>query len=277
MLNFSKQLLVQSTADGVANSAGSPPPMATLLASEWDFSPLLTDHGLVIAVVVMAGATLASVLTAAYLYRWRKLILKKPYLLSPEHLAAHVLALEQRVGDSEKALGRNCENLRSAQDRVQSAMERMIETYMALQPRLDERDREIQKLRSGYEAALFRRFVRRFVRVDVALSDRMRNGATGIETMRDISALLEDALAECGIERFAPDLLCDYRQAEGVADNPETVAAPEDCYAFLIASVRRSGYRFCEGSGDRIVVPAEVTVYAVDSTRRQKEQSLWEH
>jgi hypothetical protein len=89
----------------------------------------------------------------------------------------------------------------------------------------------------------------------------MKSGTTGTESLQAISALLEDALAESGVERFLPPNGIDYRHAEGVADNPELLPTADEKKAFLIAEVRRPGYRFMEGAGDRIVIPAEVTVY----------------
>lgn len=230
-----------------------------------------SDTAMTIALIAMSLATVVAVATAFYLYRWRRLILAKPYLLSPEHLAAQVLSMENRLAELREANEKDTGRLEAGLAETKGALERMIQTHMALQPKLDERDREIQRLRSGFEASLFKRFVRRFVRADLSLADRMRAGATGPESMQAISALLEDALAECGVERFAPEVGADYRRAEGVCDNPDLIPTEDESKAFLVAEIRRPGYRFSEGAGDRIVIPAEVAVFEFKAQLLQEE------
>ena len=115
-----------------------PPPAGALM----DSIHLTSDRALVFAVIALSIATLVSVATAFYLYRWRRIILAKPYLLSPEHLAAQVLALEDRVAETARAHADDTARLEAASREAQSALERMIQTHMALQPKLDEKDRE---------------------------------------------------------------------------------------------------------------------------------------
>jgi molecular chaperone GrpE (heat shock protein) len=133
---------------------------------------------------------------------------------------------------------------------------------MTLQPKLDERDQEIVRLRGGYDNYLFRRFIRRFIRVDTRLTEAMLRPGADRSTLGSIRALMEDALAECGVEQFAPEIGTDFRRADGVADNPTTVPNADQSKAYKIAEVRRAGYRTIEGTGNRVIVPAEVAVYS---------------
>lgn len=256
-------LIVSSVGPSLRDqSLGGTPATAAPPAATWLSSLQMThEQALTAAVIALSVATLVSVATAFYLYRWRRLILEKPYLLSPEHLAAQVLSLERRIAETEQAHARDTAKLEGASGETRAALERMIQTYMALQPKLDERDKELQKLRAGLEASLFKRFVKRFIRADLSVNERIRSGSTGPDSLRALSALLEDALAECGVERFEPALGTDYRRVEGVADNPALVPTGDESRAFQIAEIRRAGYRFVEGIGDRVVVPAEVTVF----------------
>jgi hypothetical protein len=268
MFNWTAALADGANSTVVKSGAAPAPPPP---AGAWMESIHPTsDRALVFAVIALSIATLVSVATAFYLYRWRRIILAKPYLLSPEHLAAQVLALEDRVAETARAHAGDTARLEAASREAQSALERMVQTHMALQPKLDEKDREIQKLRNGLEASLFKRFVRRFVRADLSLTERIKSGSAGTDSLQAVSALLEDALAESGVERFLPPTGIDYRHAEGVADNPELIPTADETKAFIIAEVRRPGYRFMEGAGDRIVIPAEVTVYEFKQTATQE-------
>ena len=198
-------------------------------------------------------------------------MLSRPHLLSPEHLASHILALEGRLATNDRALSERSARLETAHGVVVDALERMIATYMALQPKLDEKDREIQQLRLGYEASQLRRFIRRFIRVDMSIHDRLHNRDVGLQDLEVVGRLMEDALAECGVERFAPNIGADYRRAEGVGDDPERVPTDDHAQAFRIASIRRLGYRFVEGVGDRVVVPAQVSVFDCSTDAHTKE------
>jgi hypothetical protein len=231
----------------------------------------ITDSLLIGAVAILSLATCISVVTALYLYRWRRIMLSRPHLLSPEHLASHLLSLEARMAMSEQVLSERTGRLETAHGAVVDALERMIETHMALQPKLDEKDREIQQLRIGYEASQLKRFIRRFIRVDVSVQDRLRNQDIGPADLQAIGSLMEDALAECGVERFAPEVGADYRHAEGVGDDPDRVQTDNQGQAFRIASIRRPGYRFVEGVGDRVVVPAQVSVFDCSAADGPKE------
>jgi len=144
---------------------------------------------------------------------------------------------------------------------MRDELQRTTQAFLALQSKLDERDRELHRLRSGFEETLFRRFVKRFIRAEMSLTDRLRMGSAGPDALRAVAALLEDALAESGVEKFDPEVGSDFRHAAGVAGNPERAPTRDPSKAFRIASVQRSGYRFCEGAGDRTIVPAEVVVY----------------
>ena len=137
----------------------------------------------------------------------------------------------------------------------------MIDTFMTLQSALDEREAEIRRLKKGYDAEVFRKFLYRFIRIDQSIADFARDDMASPENLGQLKRLMEDAFDECGVEVFEPELGSDYRGAEGVAENPKTVAAdrPED--AFMIAEVLEAGYRLRGGEGYEILAPAKVRIY----------------
>lgn len=213
------------------------------------------------AIAAMAVTALAALAAAMFAFRARQAPQVRPIEPSSDDIASHVQAIERRLEESERSNMAAIAGLDASNREAKHALERMVQTYLALQPKLDERDREIQRLRAGLDASIFKRYVRRFARADLSVRDRLRVGRTGPESLEAVSALLEDALAECGIERFEPEVGIDFRRAEGVDDSPELVPTEDPSKEFLIAAVRRPGYRFVEGSGDRIVLPAQVAVF----------------
>lgn len=216
---------------------------------------------LFVALVVMGIATVLSVAVSFYLYRWRRILLSNPNMIVPEEWAKHLVGLGKHIENLTKSftLGVGALNQQTAgnSDRVTN----MVETFMTLQKALDERDAEIRRLKKGYDAEVFRKFLYRFIRIDQSIDDFLRSGLSSPENLGQIKRLLEDAFDECGVEAFEPELGSDYRTADGVADNPKTTLSdnPED--AFKIAELLEAGYRLRGGEGYEIIVPAKVCIY----------------
>jgi hypothetical protein len=137
----------------------------------------------------------------------------------------------------------------------------LIAATKSLARSLGERDAELVRLRQGYDAEVFRRFLARFVRVKQAADGCLMTGDHGPEVLAQIARLLEDAFDECGVVQFVPKVGEDFRSAKGVSDTPRRIKAtrPED--AFRIASVIEPGYRLRTGSATEVIVPAKVEVY----------------
>ena len=79
--------------------------------------------------------------------------------------------------------------------------------------------------------------------------------------------MFEDALDECGVEKFSPSVGEDYRKAFGVTDDPEIAAPVDDADKdYAIAEVLAEGYRVRNG-GD-VVVAAKVKIF-----KRQRKEN----
>ena len=134
-------------------------------------------------------------------------------------------------------------------------------TLAFLRNALDEKDAEIQRYKRGYDAHLFRRFLYRFIRVDQTVNECSREDGLSVTERDQLSRLLEDALDECGVERFIPPVGADYRTTPGLSDNPKVVPAPDEASAFKIIEVLEHGYRLRHPQGEEVIVPARVRVY----------------
>ena len=139
----------------------------------------------------------------------------------------------------------------------------MTKTFMTLQDAINLRDSEINRLKTGYDAAIFRRFLRRFIRVDRAVQDFLNDMDGETDNLRSIMDLLKDALDECGVERFNPEIGEDYRaKGDEIADNPKEVPTTNPGQDFQVAEIVESGYRLRGADkSQQIIVPAKVRVY----------------
>ena len=200
-----------------------------------------------------------------YLYRWSKTLrvasVEAPAFAaaSPDVVQQNVLAqtlaeLRTLVAGSMEQIGRDSAN-------NEEKLGTLRNIYVTLHGALDEKDAEIRRLKKGYDAQVFRKFLVRFIRTDLAVNDFVQDVETKSEALDVIKRLLEDALDECGVERFSPSIGEDYRRAEGVADNPKTTLSDNVDDRYKIAEIIEQGYRMKTPDGYEIVYPAKVRIF----------------
>jgi len=228
--------------------------------------PNSSDGWVNIVLILMALATLISSAISFYLYRWRKILLSKPTLVVPEQLGEWVARVDTQLSKLTKAFNFGVEQLSKQSDVSSENVSNMTETFMTLQTKLDERDEEIRRLKRGYDAEIFRKFVSRFIRVDQLVDDFQQSGEASAEDLEHIRRLLGDAFSECDVESFQPEIGSDYRSAHGVADNPKKVETSDPENEFKIVEVLESGYQRKTSDGYDVLVPARVRIQVPKSS-----------
>ncbi len=217
--------------------------------------------------LVMAVATAIAVITSFFFYRWRRLVALNGQLIAvPEDLIAKLTAIGQElktfrvaINDTKVVQAKTGKQVLEDLAETNKSISQLFETAVSLQGALDTRDLEIKKLREGYDAELIRRFVTRFVRVKLALID-IDPGIEPSQHLQQVARLLDDALDECGVEEFRPNLNDDFRTAPGVADGPRQVETDDSGRAFKIAEIIEPGFRFRTGTNN-VIVPAIVSIF----------------
>lgn len=224
--------------------------------------PSSSGGWIIAALLALSVTTLISTAISFYLYRWRKILLSEPHfhLVVPEQFGEWVNTVDARIKKLTDSFNNGVEHVTQQSQHTNENVSNLVETFMTLQRALDERDNEIRRLKRGYDAEIFRKFVSRFIRVDQVVEDLQKAEGADANDLNHIRRLLEDAFAECGVESFQPDVGSDYRKADGVADNPKSVKVenPED--AFKIIEVLESGYQLRTSEGSEVIIPAKVKI-----------------
>tara|TARA_Y100001934_G_C12277791_1_gene738296 strand:- start:45 stop:1043 length:999 start_codon:yes stop_codon:yes gene_type:complete len=215
---------------------------------------------------IIFSLTLISILSLAmtfWLYRWRRKFTDKYEIVVPEDWRAtsdrHEKGLQfqdQRISELTKHIGILAEQGVALQKMIES----MTSTYMGLQGSLDDKDAELARFKKGYDSTIYRNFLKRFIRVDLVLQSHLDDGEIDIRSLEQIRELSEDALDECGLEVFHPEINADYGKTDGVEDYPKTVPTDDPDLIGKIIEVRQPGYRLQE-TGE-VVQKAKVTVYS---------------
>ncbi len=138
--------------------------------------------------------------------------------------------------------------------------ENLSSSFQVLRSALDDRDEEIKRLKEGYDLAIFRSFVTRFARLDLALIDELTETEDAGQ-LSDFRDLLLDALDECGVTPFFPEVGAEYRITDGVEDDP--VFEPTDDFRQhgKISRVIRNGYLLENSETSKVVISAKVAVF----------------
>ncbi len=249
--------LEESRTESVVPSSAIEQTMATAVAAENSNEGNVLFY---IAIVVLALTTLLSIGISFYLYRWRKVLVENNHFVVPEEwakclqdLSVNFLELRQVIGGELQVVGTES---KSNTEKVTA----MTETYMELQNVLDEKDKEIKRLRKGYDAEIFKRFVRRFARIEQSIDDFIFEDGESDQLMM-LRRLFEDAFDECGICKFSPETGEDYRRANGVSDNPKFKITENTEDEFKICEILEAGYKLNAGVDEEVILPAKVKIF----------------
>ncbi len=196
-----------------------------------------------------------------YLYKWRKKVLETAegnnQIIVPEELWASRDRIYKDFTDLNKRIYYLTEQY-----------EDLSSTFLKLNTALDNRDTEIKKLKKGYDQEIYKKFLRRFISTHQAAKDYHENLQSNIE-IEQIYLLLTDALEECEVETFSPNIGSLYKDEEGVDDNPKKETTKNIDDIGKINKINEEGYRIKTPEGYEYVLKAKVTIF-VEEEKEEK-------
>jgi len=212
---------------------------------------------LLFLLTIVAGAAIG---IAFYLYRFRFLFLSNNPTVAPERLYSWVKSLSKDFKTVSSLLEDSSKSARQSSDELLKKQSELSDSiFSTLQNALDKREKEIDRLKGGYDARLFKNFVRRFIMVRIALDEYAGTGADA--NLNSIVSFLDSALAECGVQRFRPNVGDNYFDAIGVAKPPVEITTSDPSQENTIAEVLADGFKLSAGETVDIVIEAKVSVY----------------
>ena len=229
------------------------------------------------AIFVICVLMLISVLATAsafWMYYVKSVMLKDGPALVPEKWGRSIDALALATRDMQASSSSGLNKVLHQSNHQSAQADALMKSFLTLQSALDTRDKEIARLKKGYDAVIIKRFLNRFIRVDRALLEIVDERPVGdnAKVMRYLNRLMEDALDECGVERFLPEIGSDYREArEGVGDDPRVLNTDQINLDFTVASVDSAGYVIRGDEDLQIIVPAKVSIYRVQLSQSNEE------
>lgn len=220
-----------------------------------------------IAAVLGVVSLLALLIIALsfYFYRWSRTFSvnssSKKFSTASKEDFSQLATIEKILNKLHTQYGEDM--VRLVRNNADSAekMTGLQKTFLTLKSMLDERDSEIRRLKKGYDAQVFRKFLIRFIRVDQAVDEFLQDNPAEREALDVIKNFLEDALDACGVQHFSPQIGEDYRRAEGVGDFPKKSKTENPEKNYKIAEILQKGYRIQTPEGHEIVYHAKVRIF----------------
>jgi hypothetical protein len=177
--------------------------------------------------------------------------------------------LEDDFSEIKKMQSANIEQSKKESETTKKMCDDVMESFTVLQTELSGREKEIKRLKKGYDSEVFRKFLGRFIRVDKMLREeinKMRAATSendaNLRILIELQEMLIDAFEECGVSAFSPDVGSYFLKAFGVADNPKTIPASSIEADWTIAEVIKPGFKIESLEGpDQCIEQAKVVVF----------------
>jgi len=205
-------------------------------------------------------ALVLAVLLSVHLYRWRKIFLSKPDSLVPKEWEKVLNQVAQTVEKNQLQTKEAISRSESLQTLVFKKSEQTLEAFMSLHKVLEEKDKEIERLKHGYDSYVYKKFLKRFLKANIATTEMLEENPED-DQLKIVQSLLTDALQECDVEEFEPIIGSDYRDAQGVADGPKIIETVDLGKDFTIAEIIDPGYQVRSATTPMILLEAKVTIY----------------
>lgn len=221
---------------------------------------------LIILIIVLAICVILSTIASFYLYRWRRILSNKSgkEFIKPENFDVIMTKLIKEFNgytSDIKILDHNIkEQGQSSNDKISN----MINTFMDMRKAIDEREAEIKRLKEGYDSVLYKKFLTRFIRVSQMVNKNLNNKELDVSVLERINNRLLDALEECEVETFSPEVGMNYRK--DIDDQSEIEcffeSTKDKSKEFQIFEIIEKGYKLIISDEKfEVIIPAQVKVY----------------
>ena len=218
--------------------------------------------------VIFMGLSLLLAIISLGLAYWmhyvRAIYLKDGPALVPEQWGKVINDLARVIGKSGESTSDVLSSLVGSSNQQAQKADSLLESFLTLQQAISSRDDEIARLKGGYDAKLYKRFLNKFIRLSQSINEIYgeAKGTPEEKNYRYLSRSIAVALEDCGVDTYEPEVDTDYREVGAeVADDPNEIETDDPQKDFMIASVDSPAY-IVEGEGERqIIIQSKVTIY----------------
>ncbi len=236
-----------------------------------DPSPSETFHWVLIIGLIIV--TTISLVISFWTYYVRSIYIKDGPALVPEKWGSIIgkLIEDYKIHHSQSQMSL-AKVQQSSEDQSRKSDD-LLESFLILRNTLNSKDEEIARLKKGYDAKIFKKFLRRFIRIYQSLREMEQElgNQEHEKNYKYLSRIMQDALEECGVEKFTPEIGSDFRKAgPEIADDTTVRHTDDESQDFMLAEVESIGY-ILEGEGKEVIVPSKVAIFRFNTRDKGEE------
>ncbi len=217
-----------------------------------------------VVMLIMGLTTLIAVSISFWLYVWRKRILSNNETKSLE-VCPEVWV--QGMRDNTHVIKVQNERIIEQHSDGIGIIRETREIFQKILNTLSKREQEIERLKEGYDEKIFKKFLRRFIQVHQAVVEELQAEKKD-ENLIFIERLLKNALGECGITIFKPEIGSDGL-ANQIEDYPEVIPTDNKEKDLRVAEVVFPAY-LIEAERETVVVPAKVKIFKYEMNQENQ-------
>lgn len=202
--------------------------------------------------------------TILYLFKWRKSVDGKTLSIVPNELIDIIQYNKSKI----KILLNNFSELEKFFLKIKKEDSKFIKdsknSLSLLVDSISSKDKEIGRLKEGYDYKVFKNYINRFLRIYQVLEEDIeyyedKNNKEITKCLNNIKVVFDDCLLECDVQTFCPTIGENYKKAFGVSDTPERIDTALEDDSMKIAYIKRNGFKNI--NNDEVLRPAVVSVY----------------
>ncbi len=230
--------------------------------------PLSVPAWLIVILILCLLLTAISLVTTFFLYRWRKDIIKTGAMVPDEWAkflteivdrSNHVATNQQEVLDGHAKLGSQIQNEVATVFRRMSDVQQTLVTF---HDTLDERDREIARLKEGYDIAILEKPYSRLIEIMENTTRLSKKEGVGQKEMKNISVMIQDLLELGGVKEFTPETNVDFAElGDDIKRDVTSIETDDPHMNSKIAAVLENGLKLVSGNHAKVLKPASVQIY----------------
>lgn len=213
-----------------------------------------------IALITSLSTILLSAITV-YLYLWRVRISSDLNIFVPEEQIKRSDIQIEQLKELRRLLPEMAKLIDDRSSKTIRKTGDIEETLLRFQTALDSKDKEISRLKEGYDLKLYKSFIGSFFRLYKSLERAKDETQLSQADVENLLVLMENAFENAGVEFFIPPEGLNYRDNNHLfKSQPREVETNDSSKDFLVEKIIAPGLRSIQDE-EVVIIPAEVTVY----------------
>lgn len=163
-----------------------------------------------IALLLVLGVSqIASIFLIRHLFRMRQYTSNAQVSIVPEELLKALTEQSGALGQNTKYISEYIKRIIADREKTDGDIVELQKSFALFQDSLNKKDEEIERLKKGYDTAVYEKFLNKFIKFYVELkkeADAPENQANA-PLLNDMLDLLGDALVECNLQVKAPEIM----------------------------------------------------------------------